>query len=140
MATRMNSLSAIEAEHVGEGGQDEEDWEKEMPWNRDESSDSQQLGSSNVARIHPSSSASSLNGPNSPLYTPPQAQSPPPAASGANVRRHQSLTYGPATGGASKLSRTLTATANKRGGGPAQNAAPGVLALGVPMPDPREAS
>lgn len=140
MATRMNSLSAIEAEHVGEGGQEEDDWEKEMPWNRDEGSDTQQLGSSNVARIHPSSSVSSLNGPNSPIYTPPQAQSPPPATGGANVRRHQSLTYGPATGGASKLSRTLTATANKRGGGPAQNAAPGVLALGVPTPDPRETS
>lgn len=139
MATRMNSLSAIEAEHVGEAGQEEDDWEKEMPWNRDEGSDTQHLSSPNVTRIHTSSSVSSLNGPTSPIYTPPQTQSPPPASSGANVRRHTSLTYGPATGGASKLSRTLTATANKRGG-PAQNAAPGVLALGVPPPPPREVS
>lgn len=140
MATRMNSLSAIEAEHVGEGDPEEDDWEREMPWNQDENSDTQHAVSPNLTRTHNSSSASPLNGPTSPIYTPPQTQSPPPASSGANVRRHHSLTYGPAGGGASKLSRTLTATANKRSGGPAQNAAPGVLALGVPPPPPRDTS
>lgn len=150
MATRVNSLSAIEAEHIGEGEVDEEDWEKDIPWNRDGSQEGHLAGSPehnrpNLARTHTSSSMSSVNSPISPIYSQPQAQAqapPPPSSSsgGANVRRHQSLTYGPATGGASKLSRTLTASGANKRGGPAHHAAPGVLALGVPPPPPRETS
>lgn len=148
MATRVNSLSAIEAEHIGEDEADEEEWEKHIPWNRDGSPEAQHAGSPeqnrpNLTRTHTSSSVSSVNGPISPIYGQSQVQPPPPQGSssgGANVRRHQSLTYGPGAGGASKLSRTLTASGANKRGGPAHHAAPGVLALGVPPPPPRETS
>ena len=44
-------------------------------------------------------------------FTPPRPDSPPPPSAGANVRRHQSLTYGAANSGTtSKLVRTATGT------------------------------
>lgn len=112
-----------------------------MPWNRDEGSEAQLASSPEQGRpaLTRNHTSSSVSGPMSPTYTPPQNHSPPPPTSGANVRRHQSLTYGPATGGA-KLSRNLTATAGgKRGAGPIPNGA-GALALGVPPPPPRAPS
>ena len=147
MATRVNSLSAIEAEHVGEGEAEEDDWERDIPWHRGESPEAMMSASPEssairppMGRTHTSSSVSSLA---SPMTTQPQqnysnTQAQVSASGGANVRRHQSLTYGQhsnATGGA-KLTRNVTATGGRRraNGGEA-----GALALGVEPPVPRPA-
>ncbi|KAF8323374.1 YTH-domain-containing protein [Clavulina sp. PMI_390] len=142
VGNRVNSLSAIEAEGIGEEGVEEEDWEKDIPWNREASPEAQGADQHRpvLGRTHTSSSVSSANAPNSNVYSQPpiDASAAAEASSGANVRRHQSLTYGQATGSGAKLSRALTASGANKRTGPSNQAAPGVLALGVPAPPPRE--
>ncbi|KAI0053885.1 YTH-domain-containing protein [Auriscalpium vulgare] len=90
----LNSLSAI----AGQEGE-EEDWEREMRGLRNE--DEAAYGSADhpqhqqVLDTHSQSSAS----PMSPHFA--NIPSPPPA--GSAVRRHQSLTYGGATGGVKRM-------------------------------------
>ncbi|KAF9520057.1 hypothetical protein BS47DRAFT_922535 [Hydnum rufescens UP504] len=137
MANRVNSLSAITAEHGGEGEGEDEDWEQEIPWNQEDaaaerpSSPPSNASNSGVPTAHRNQP---LGSPLSPMFTSPHIPSPPPA-SGVNVRRHQSLTYGAASsvGGASKLART--STGGRRTGGRL-----GALALGVVPPMPRTSS
>ncbi|KAH8117041.1 YTH-domain-containing protein [Phellopilus nigrolimitatus] len=95
----MNSLTAIAAEHGHEG--EDEDWESDMKsWNSDE-----RLSAHELAQYHVDSQSGSSHGhsPLSPSF-PPNIPSPPPAE--ANVRRHQSLTYG-AAGGVRRMAVNL---------------------------------
>ncbi|TDL24957.1 YTH-domain-containing protein [Rickenella mellea] len=89
----MNSLSAITAEHGHEG--EEEEWEKEIQVWGNEDEDGQSAQEHNLAhQLLDSQSQGSSHSPISPQFA--QIPSPPPAS--ANVRRHQSLTYGAAGG------------------------------------------
>ncbi|KAF8329972.1 YT521-B-like domain-containing protein [Cantharellus anzutake] len=118
VGNRVNSLSAITAEHVDEEGADEGDWEQEIPWNREE--DEQIHTSPPAARVSRPvvQRGQTMNGlspsPISSTFTLPHPNSPPPSA-GANVRRHQSLTYGAANSGTGhRLVRA--ATGSRRAG------------------------
>ncbi|KAF7986524.1 hypothetical protein HWV62_26228 [Athelia sp. TMB] len=99
----LNSLSAI-AGHEG----DEDDWEKEISGiqNEEEVAAAEHAQHQQVMEAH---SQSNNGSPLSPQFGIPHVPSPPPAASG--VRRHQSLTYGAASGG-----RQVSSAGLKRSG------------------------
>ncbi|KZP12725.1 YTH-domain-containing protein [Athelia psychrophila] len=92
----LNSLSAI-AGHEG----DEDDWEKEITLQGEEEVIAAAEHAQHQQAIEALSQSNNAS-PMSPQFGIPHVPSPPPAASG--VRRHQSLTYGAASGGRQQVS------------------------------------
>lgn len=124
VGSRVNSLSAITAEHVEEAA-DDEDWEQEIPWNR---GDEEQARNPPIATAHVTrpvvQRGQTMHGlspsPISSAFTPPHPNSPPPPSAGANIRRHQSLTYG--TANSNPAPRLVRAVTGSRRVGRAQEA------------------